>query len=163
MSDADTKPARKFKWSKALLIGSLALNFLFIGLAAGSIAFSKHKHAKGAAFGPGALGPIMRALPDEHRAELRGVFKKRHKDFRNTRRNVSAASEAIFAAVTSDPFDRDAFVTAVQERERAVVGISQQSHQIFADILEKMSLEERVAFVERAKTMGPKGKKKKDH
>lgn len=149
-----------FRWGKAVLIGSLALNFLFIGLAGSALVMSKNWGGKEPGFAVGSLGPMMRVLPDERRQELRGVFKERRSAFRSKRRQISLSSVAVIEAITTDPFDRAAFLDAVAKREQAIIMISAESHKVFADVLEKMTLEEREAFAEEAQKLRSKGGKK---
>lgn len=141
-------------WKKWLLVGSLCLNLLVIGAVTSTAIFHKKDGPKrGGYAGVGALGPMTRALPDAHHDALKEGFRSKRDSFRGFRSDMSAAGKEILDAIEAKPFDRDRLSSAFMSRHQALGGIATESATIFADVVSKMTDDERADFVSAAKEM----------
>ena len=105
-------PSRRMKY---LLIGSLALNLLFVGAVVG-MGFKKHGH------GPhhtarehfGLMG-LTRVLPDDRRKEVLEQLKKQYGEMRPAMDELRAARIAAADRLAAEPFDRTALEQAIAD------------------------------------------------
>lgn len=141
---------RGLRW---LLVASLALNFLFVGLAVGgALRFWRSPPAAA----PGAeLALLWRALPGESRDALRGMDEDRHDrgHGREGRARLHEAMRADVAALrallVAEPFDRaalEARLTAARDRQAAR---ADRALARMLDRIEAMSASERARMAER--------------
>lgn len=108
---------------KYVLIGSLALNLLFIGAVVG-MGFKKHHHAPGQRGGPHfSLLGLTRVLPDEQRKEVVEILKKQHADMAPMIDELQKARHDAAEQLATEPYDRAALenaIAVVDEKERAL-------------------------------------------
>ncbi|NVO29026.1 periplasmic heavy metal sensor [Donghicola sp. C2-DW-16] len=137
------------RWIKALLAGSLALNFAVIAGAIGMVAtFDGPPPPDG---GMPGVGGFVRSLNEEHRREfgdaMRGAFDKRP-----SRETFMADAQQMITLIRAEPFDSAAFqshIETVSQRFedgrragdaaliRIIGGMSSAERQDYADRLEK--------------------------
>lgn len=159
---AETEIKAKRNWRSWLLAGSLVLNFLLIG---GMIGLAAQNHGKTGQRGPaaiGALGPLSRALPEEQRKELRSAFRSNRGTLREGRQRVDASTQRVLDIISAEEFDRDALLAVAAERAGVLQEISRRSHEIYADVMSKMSHAERLEYVEKLKQHRSRKPKKKN-
>lgn len=133
--------ATGFNWGKALLIGSLALNLLFIGGVARAVWYHSFKHERG-------LLSFARKLPAERREEFRQEVLEVRKIMEPLRGELRASWDASNKVLSEEPFDkvkfRSALETVVETEKRFRSGL----YDAIANAAEKMTPEERRAFQE---------------
>lgn len=105
-SNAALAPVRRFNWLKVALIGSLALNLLFVGGAVTRFAM----HGPPERFtGSSQVQLIPRKFFGEldrgRRGELLVTFRNFGKDFRNGRKAVREEAVNLAAALEAEPYD----------------------------------------------------------
>lgn len=154
------EPKQKTRlWLRLLFGASLALNLLVIGLVAGA-AF-RFGGPDGMRPPPRSLGAALyRALPDEHRDELRSHSKKKRGGHHEKR---ARDAQEVATALRTTPFDLNALdaVLSRQVHERTEFQLSLQSK--WLDRIGAMSDAERLAYADRfEEIVSRKGKKKKD-
>ena len=151
MRDREQKrPGLRRRWA-ALLIGSLALNLLVIGAAAGLyINWPRHHywHAD-RFFGPAGLGSIARAFDDTDRHSLGKEIASRTHDFRNIRRKGQEQLHQLIAVLTEDPFDPDALDAQFVQQQELASSRLRQGHEIVAAKIKAMTREQRLDFADR--------------
>ena len=148
MSDAATTLGRAVRqaprWMLLLLIGSLAVNFLVIGLAAGAMwRFRGPPPLAGVT--PNLLG-YASTLPSDRRKALWDQTEGERQTLRPFRREVRAAREETIKALVAEPFDREKFVAAQEKQSEAEQRARQAVQGLFAKIAAGLTPEERRAF-----------------
>lgn len=151
-------PAARFSWLKAALIGSLALNLLFVGGAA--TRFFMH-------------GPPERFVGSSHvqliprrffgdldrarRNELLAVFREFGKDFRGGRRAVREEAMTLAGALEAEPYDPAAVKAVVDrfsERSSLLVG---KGGEAAMSVIAKLTPEERKLLAQHIRSRGENG------
>jgi len=134
-------------WMRVLLIGSIALNFIFVGLAGGAIL--KASNDGGPAQNLGRLGgPILSGFDQSHRSDLRKQFFSKRDTFRELRRGVGGADQELREALLAEPFDPEAFQEALNGRRDALALAVDEVNSMILDVVSRMSDEEREAVAE---------------
>lgn len=148
--DNTGRPARR--WSRWVLVASLALNLIFIGLMAGAV----YRHAGGPgarehAGGPGARSygsPYVRALPREVR---RAMFR----DLRRSDSGMPSRSERrvlydrVLAALRTEPFDAAAVEAVLREQGRVALELQTAAEGAWLAEVSAMSPQERAVYADR--------------
>ena len=151
MSDQERKkPALRRRWA-ILLIGSLALNLLFIGVGFGLlISWPRQQYWHADRFlGPAGLGSVARAFDDQDRRALGKEIASRNKDFGSLRRMGQTQLEQLVAVLREDPFDPDALDTQFARQQDMASGRLQLGHEMVAAKIKAMTREQRLGFTER--------------
>ncbi len=144
-------PQKGFKrWLWTLLIVSVAVNLLVIGALAGAFwhrghrghgAWEDHRQTFG-------IVRFARSLPADRRDVLEGIVKGSRSAFRDQRKQARAARRAARDLLAAEPFDAEAFSSAVND----VVVARSTSHKFAADLLTQavgaMTAEERKAYAQ---------------
>lgn len=141
-----TTPAAGSRRMKYVLIGSLALNLLFVGAVVG-MGFKKHHHGPG---GPHySLMGLTRVLPEDRRKEVIELLKKEHAAMRPGMEELRKARHDAAKQLAAEPFDR-------AELERAIAVVAEKEQSLRASMLEtflteaaRLSADERKQLSER--------------
>lgn len=162
-------PGTRSRRMKYLLIGSLALNLLFVGAVVG-MGFKKHGH------GPhhtarehfGLMG-LTRVLPDDRRKDVLEELKKEYDAMRPAMDELHAARIEAADRLAADPFERMALEQAianVASKEQALRAATVETFLVQAARLsadERKQLSERwrkrADWMARHRGKGDKGKK----
>lgn len=159
-----SSPGTRSRRMKYLLIGSLALNLLFVGGLVG-MSFKKHGH------GPhhtarehfGLMG-LTRVLPEERRKDVLEQLKKEYGEMRPAMEDLRTARIEAADRLAAEPFDRAALEQAianVASREQALRSTTVETFLVQAA---RLSAEERKQLSERwrkrADWMAHRGKDK---
>ena len=151
MQNSTGDESRRRKWVRIALVISVCVNLLLIGSAVGIFIrwpHGEYRHAD-QLFGPAGLGVIAKAFEHEDRERLRKDISSRGLKLDQHRKEANEHFGSLFEAVTADPFSREALDERFREqRERAGLRL-QAAHEILADRIQAMSLEERRVFGER--------------
>lgn len=133
---------RPRRWPRALLIGSLALNVLVIGLAAGAMFRFDRDHRRDRP-PPGSVGiAMMRELPREDQRAIRRALKASWQQSR-------ADDAALLSLLRAEELDIDE-VSAILDRQSGDRMLGMQSAQdIWLERVRAMSVSERVAYADR--------------
>lgn len=158
MSDTD-KPAKPTgatpRWIKALLAGSLALNFAVIAGAIGvAVTFDGPRPPKdGNFFG---ISGYVRALEDGKRKEF-GRTVREAMPHPPSRESFRAQAQATLDLIRAEPFDAaalDAHLTGLAQRFETG---RKTGDRVFVQIIEQMTAEERAAYADRLEKRIDKG------
>jgi uncharacterized membrane protein len=132
------------RWMLLLLIGSLAVNFLIIGLTAGAMwRFRGPPPLAGVT--PNLLG-YASTLPADRRKALWDQTEEERQTLRPFRREVRAAREETIKALVAEPFDKQRFVAAQERQSEAEHRARAAVQNLFAKIASGLTSEERNAF-----------------
>jgi uncharacterized membrane protein len=132
------------RWMLLLLIASLAVNFLFLGLAVGAM-WKFRGTPLLAGVTPNLLG-YASTLPSDRRKALWDQIEAERQHLRPFRREVRAAREETIKALVADPFDREMFLAAQEKQSAAEQRARQAVRDLYAKIATSLTLEERRAF-----------------
>ena len=135
------------KWRKYVLISSLALNALIICLFLGAmVAGSKFKHGYSS---HGSPRVYIRSLTSEQRDVFRSLRRVEMKKSSIGKSELEAASTAVKSAILADPFSKQGLSDALIGQQKAGSGYINAFRNGFAETIDAMSNEERVAYVTR--------------
>lgn len=150
------------RWAVAVLLGSLMLNMVFVGAAAGRLwshyGFGWHAHQR-----EGGMRAFLRALPDARRKELGKVLRYNRKAARAEREKVRSLRQVVRDAIVREPFDKAALEAALAEVNAARLGFRQRVALDLAQMVAQMTPEERKLFAEKGlRRRGRRGKRHDD-
>ena len=128
-------PARR--WLKIALAVSVAINLLFIGLAAGRV------------FGPGPFGRMgaferaAEALPPAEADQFRQIMRQHRSRMADEFKAMRQAREDVRAALRAEPFDRTRLERALAEVRQRSEATQQSLHAALVEGAARMSPEGR--------------------
>ncbi|SIN82082.1 periplasmic heavy metal sensor [Vannielia litorea] len=149
-------PTRPRRWTRVVLVLSLAANLAVAGLVLG--AWITHDDKRGPDGPRGdrdsfvrelGFGPYARAIPREGRDGFRSAIEARRDEMRGNREALRGSFEATLATLRTDPFDRAAISAQMQAQREAISDSQRIGHEILLDRLGAMTTEERKAFADR--------------
>lgn len=158
MTQTPQTPAKKpRKWTRWLLIASLALNLLIVGAAVGFAVRGPGAKPGSAPNMPGAIS-LLRAMPDSHRGQVRDAFREHRETLRAQRDDVSTLRKAFLAEIEKETPDK-----AELERLLASFGdiesrISERGRAVLLQIVMDMDQGARAELAARARDMSRKGR-----
>ncbi|MDX2308442.1 MAG: periplasmic heavy metal sensor [Hyphomicrobium sp.] len=123
--EAATDPAaRPRRWTKWLLVVSLALNLLIAGGLAGAWWHHRNEGPMRWAGGPSDFGLMYfsRSLPEERREAVRKLLREGRKSLRDHKSEVTALRASAADALAADDFSPEKFRAAVE-----TVGTSEET------------------------------------
>lgn len=151
---ADKKPeaetgAGAGRWTKAVLVLSLALNLFVIAVVAGSV-FGHHRwHGPHGGVSDVGVGLFTEVLTPKDRAALRDAFVAAAPGFRDQRRDAREDFAELAEALRQEPWD-PALVDALVARHGArITGRIDLGRQLLSERLAQMSAGERAALADR--------------
>jgi uncharacterized membrane protein len=143
------------RWMLVLLIGSLAANFLVIGLAAG--AFWRFRGPPPiVSVAPNLLG-YASTLSQERRKTLWDQTEAERAHLRPFRREVRTAREDTLKALMQEPFDQQKFVEAQNRQADTEHSARTAVQELYVKIASVLTPEERRAFSHWRERMRPPG------
>jgi uncharacterized membrane protein len=154
---APSAPYGVWRW---LLIGSLALNLLFAGTAAGGLWHGKRFHHTASSGGRGAaemaLQGFIHSLPKERAKELRRVIKQAGRpDILPLIKSVRQARREAADVLSADTFDKTKLVAAFSNIDAAEAATKAATRGVVMAAAEHMTAPERRALTERWKARRP--------
>jgi uncharacterized membrane protein len=141
ISIPERSPGRAPRWVWVLLVVSLAGNLLLIGLIAGAAWF--RYQVGGSSLGSGGAFGFIRALPKERRDALRQASREQIAGLRPLWQTVREARREAQRALTAEPFDAAAFLTAQRRVVDSEHAARSAGAQILADAAAKLTPDER--------------------
>ena len=128
------------------LFVSIALNLFFAGIMVGR--FDRwHGGPKGPGHGPSMTRMIEKALGDSLTPELQERLKAHSATMRETRQSTRAKRDAIRDALLQEPFDRTAYLQALESMNEVFDLMRTETHSFMIDIVEQMTPEQRSKLV----------------
>lgn len=145
-------PARRGRTLRIVLVLSLALNLLVLGVMAG--AFFRAGQVEHPRHTASDLRALWWALPDEARRDLRGALDPRDGDALpvtpdDRRARAAARHDTILTLLRAEPFDVEAFATAIQDERSERAERIDRAHAAFVARVVALSPGERAAMAER--------------
>jgi uncharacterized membrane protein len=142
--DSGSPSGGRNRWLVPLLVASVAINLVIVGAAVSGQVWPDHDGRKGSHRSADLMPrSFFRALDDERREELVGVFRARKTEWREERRALRDAATALADALEREPFD-------VQLTHSAIADHAARSHllvdlgaAVAADLVEALSPAER--------------------
>jgi uncharacterized membrane protein len=151
MSDTPPEPAAASvgvpRWMWIVLIASLAINFLGIGLVAGTFWQARYAEATSGGALPGRLADFADTLPAERRAEMRDAIRAAQAAIKPIRQQARQARREAVRVFSSEPFDKDTFAAAHARAWAAGLEVRRAYLRLLTEIGAKLSAEERQQFL----------------
>ena len=104
MTHPDMPPPAKRRWTRWVLIGSLAMNVLVVGLVIGA-AFRQPFQLPQTLHSNGGMRALVRAMPDEARGALRDRARDRKEYSAALRKQSRELGRELVEALRAEPFD----------------------------------------------------------
>lgn len=139
--DAGNSSSGRGRWFNILLVGSLALNLLFIG----GLAKAAWHHRHGGHGGPGLMG-FVRDLPPDRRQLIGDELKAARTAVQPMRETVRERWGEANAVLVEEPFDKTKYKTAMDRVTEAEVQLKNAIWAAMSETASKMSPEERRAL-----------------
>lgn len=133
-----------------ILTLSVLINMLLMGfLLGGEMATRTNTQDRPTVETPGmAIGPgFLLAVPEADRPAVRRAFRDAFWDTRLERRTFRRAKRALEEAVLTEPYDRDAALTAFTSLRQAKTALDRRYHHVLADQFGRLSLSQRRALL----------------
>lgn len=145
---------------RLLLLGSLAINLLFAGMAAGSLWSWKRQHSGGSVKSQGATDLAMtgfiRTLPKERAKELRRVIKNQQRpDLLPLLADIRQARRDAAGILSAETFDREKLAAAFSSIDSAEAAAKAAARGSLFSVAEHLTAPERQALTERWKARRP--------
>lgn len=144
-TSVNSRPGKRFR---ILLYASLVLNFLFIGLVAGAVAFGP-KDMRRASGPPDMAMPYTRALANEDRRAVRKLMRDQGNSRRAEREALIESYHASLALLRSEPFDQDAFTANLDALVRSAQARQARGQIALINYLSNMPVDARLAYADR--------------
>ncbi|WP_417277944.1 periplasmic heavy metal sensor [Celeribacter sp.] len=159
MSDKMTQPgpsgdaAKKkgIRWSRIVLVGSLALNIAVLGVVGGALlrwdaGMDRAKALQARDFG---FGPFVGAFDTQERRALGRAFRRSAGDPQTARSQVREMFETMVTTLKTEPFDAAAFEELLLRQQKNFSDRQEIGARLVVDQIEAMSAEERMAYADR--------------
>ncbi len=147
MSDIVSQPPRRRSF---WLIASLCVNFFLIGVIVTGLLVARNRMIAGAMTGAGGGGlppdVVLEMLPRSGAIKMCDVLAARVENFRRLGRENVDARRGVFTIFRTEPFDDPAFRAALARMTAAQVAILQERQAAIADVVAKLTPEERKHF-----------------
>lgn len=146
-SPEQTLPARQPRsWRRWLLIGSLALNALFIGAAASAFwRFGGPPHALQNV--PGNLVAYVDTLPRAREQQLLPGGKQLRATIAPLRRDLREARREVIVAIGAEPFDKAAYERAQARLFEAETRLRNEQGQLLSNVFSNLTPDERRSYL----------------
>jgi uncharacterized membrane protein len=146
------------RWVLALLVGSLALNLLVLGLAAGAAWHVRFGQVAGGGNLLGNLVAYTQTLPDQRRRELARALPaslasiyaregQRLPEVRALRQQLQAARREMMRQFAADPFDMATFRAAEAAAAKAESRLRETADGLAAELAQQLTAAERAKFL----------------
>jgi uncharacterized membrane protein len=142
-------PKPPFRWGRAVLFVSLALNLAVAGVVGGAV-LGRFGHDRNilAARDIG-FGLFNEALTPQDRKALRGAFVQARPDLRAERQKIRGDLQMILAALRADPFEVAVLRTAMDAGAARIQARQEQGKMILLDYLQTLPASERASLADR--------------
>jgi len=155
MTQPDMTPAPKRRWTRWVLIGSLAMNVLVIGVVIGTV-WRQPVRMPPTLSGNEGMSALVRAMPQATRDTLRDTARARRDQSAALRNQSRQLRRELIEALQAEPFAMTA-VHSLFDRQGAIVReLTDRGHVLVLETIETMSTEERHNFAKRLAEMGRK-------
>ncbi|WP_321364062.1 periplasmic heavy metal sensor [uncultured Celeribacter sp.] len=159
MSDKMTEPGpsgdatqkKGIRWSRIVLVASLALNIAVLGIVGGALlrwdaGMDRAKALQTRDFG---FGPFVGAFDTQERRDLGRAFSRSAGDPRAARAQVREMFETMVMTLKAEPFDAAAFEELLLRQQKNFSERQEIGARLVVDQIEAMSAEERMAYADR--------------
>lgn len=147
MSDAPTR--ERGRWSPWFIV-SLCLNFFLIGVIVTGLVVARNRMINSAMTGGGGggLAPevVLQMLPRSGAVKMCDALASRIETFRRLGQAGVDARRDVFRAFRAEPFDQAGFQAALARQTEAQVAMLKEREATIADVVERLTPEERKAF-----------------
>ncbi|WP_343079705.1 periplasmic heavy metal sensor [Ostreiculturibacter nitratireducens] len=136
------------RWTRVALIGSLALNLLFIGVFAGA-GIDRARRPDQVELRELGFGPMSEALSPEDRAALRRAFLAEVPALRDERRAWREDTMRLVEALRAEPFDPGAVDAVTSRLTGRIAARLDLGTRLLLNRIGEMSAAERLGFANR--------------
>ena len=148
-------PKKPFRWSRVVLVMSLALNLAVIGTVAGALlrwdaGMDRARAMQVRDFG---FGPFIGALDPTDRRDVGRSFVRSVGNPREARAEVKTMFAQMVATLKAEPFDRQTFETLLLQQQQNFSSRQEIGAQIVVDQIAQMSAPDRAAYAMRLEDM----------
>ncbi len=149
------------KWKNWLLIGSLALNLAIIGLLAGLWLRGPGDNRGKPPPQADLLRELVRAVPKDHRGELRRDLGSKQQEMRAFRTTMKNRRNELVQVLVDPQFDISQVVAIFDDHRLILSRITSGGHEIIIRRIEAMTAQERAVFAQNIQSIEAKRYKRK--
>jgi uncharacterized membrane protein len=154
-------PRLRSPWWTALLIASLALNFLVIAAITTHVMRREHgERFMGASYSQLVPRRFLSDLPRERRKELMAIFRDYRDDFRLGRDQSREIANRLADALGAEPYDAQKVSAVTAEFGKAGAGLIDQGTELANVFFARLSPEERKLLAQRIREKAAGGRRK---
>ena len=146
-----TPPKPRRRWTRWLLVGSLAMNLLVAGMLVGFAVRGPGSKLAPPVL-PGALN-MLRAVPDSHRGIVRDALRDHRETLRSQRGDVNELRRSFLTAIEKDPVDQAELERLLAAFGDIESGISEKGRAILLQVVMGMDHAARMELAEKARNM----------
>lgn len=147
--NANRGPGGAPRWVMVALLTSLMVNMVFVGVVAGRFWAQHHGSSWHSRHKNSGMRAFLRDLPEARRTELGQMMRANREAARAERENIRTLRQAVREAIVREPFDKAALETALSQVNAARQSFRARVAVDFADMVAKMTPDERKAFAEK--------------
>lgn len=153
---------KKLRWSKIVLVASLALNLIFVGLVAGAWINGPKRGDRDDLRPSWASGPFGRALSKEDRRAMGEAFRndpEARQRIGSRRGQMRAIGVEIADVLRSQPFDPSKLESLFQKQAQLGAEMTQTGQRVLLERITRMTQEQRAGFADRLEAGMKRGRK----
>lgn len=151
--DAVAAPGR-WRWTRHLLIGSLALNLFLAGVVGVWVLWPVFRGPPPPPEVGGMMERMAARVPEADRPILRQAFGKHREDMSRLFREARQSQQAVRAALRAEPFDIGAYDAASERARQTRAAIEATMQSATREAVMAMSPEGRARFAQRGRGRG---------
>lgn len=151
---SDAAPATRWRWTRHVLIASLALNLFLAGVVG---VWALRPVFRGPPPPPevgGMMDRMASRVPEADRPILRQAFGKHREDMARLFREARQSQQAVRAALRAEPFDIGAYDAASERVRKTRTAIEATMQSATREAVMAMSPEGRAQFAQRGRGRG---------
>ncbi|MCA0042995.1 periplasmic heavy metal sensor [Celeribacter litoreus] len=139
------------RWSRVVLVGSLALNIVILGIVGGAaLRWDEGRdRAREVQVRDMSFGPFMGAFNPEQRRDLGRAFARNAGDARAARQEAQALFEEMLDVLRTEPFDQSAFEGLLFDLQTGFADRQEIGTRLVAEQISDMTPEARSAYADR--------------
>lgn len=147
----EQKTSEGIRWSRVVLVASLALNIVVLGIVGGAaLRWDKGRdHVRTVQVRDIGIGPFMGAFAPEQRRELGRAFARSAGNPREARQEAQGLFEDMLGLLRSDPFDAAQFETHLLTLQSGFADRQEIGTRLMIAKISEMSPEARMAYADK--------------
>lgn len=146
--DETTEKRPPRNWTRWLLVASLAANVAIVGIVIGTM-LQDNRRPPVVVGGNDGLRGLVRALPEDERAQLRAAARDRRKSVTSVRQSFRQTRQLFLTEMQKEDIDEAALRDVFATQAGLVHMVTKEGYGLIVEILIEMPHDERLEYLER--------------